>query len=251
MSSLHVYNLGPIESELKLTDAHQQLEDTVTSVLSTGAIAFVIGGSNDQSYPNAMGLVNSLAHCAVSDKSMGVVNLDAHLDVRPLVDGRAHSGSPFRLMLERKEFQEQGYFIEFAAQGNQCSAAHAAFVEEQHKDNATIHWLSSIRRSSISADAFFQQHVLDVFAKRNKTNVFISFDIDSIRACDCPGVSCPSPVGLSAQEAMDIAMLCGSSGTVRVFDVSEFNPRVEDYMTGKLVANIFYHFLIGLCKIQH
>lgn len=38
--------------------------------------------------------------CAVIRFSVGVVNIDAHLDVRPLKDGKVHSGSPFRLLLE-------------------------------------------------------------------------------------------------------------------------------------------------------
>jgi hypothetical protein len=55
-----------------------------------------------------------------------VVNIDAHLDVRPLKDGRAHSGSPFRLMLQDPLWATAGgHFTEFAAQGGQCSAEHA------------------------------------------------------------------------------------------------------------------------------
>lgn len=34
------------------------------------------------------------------NKKIGVINLDQHFDVRPLKDGKAHSGSPFRQMLE-------------------------------------------------------------------------------------------------------------------------------------------------------
>ena len=42
-----------------------------------------------------------------SEKSVkiGVINIDAHFDVRPLLDGKkAHSGSPFRQLLEDGEF---------------------------------------------------------------------------------------------------------------------------------------------------
>ena len=46
--------------------------------LDSGAIPFVIGGGNDQSYANASGLL----HC-VDGQNCTVVNIDAHLDVRP------------------------------------------------------------------------------------------------------------------------------------------------------------------------
>ncbi len=58
-----------------------------------------IGGSNDQSYPNVAALMQSYP-----DKKIGVVNIDSHFDVRPLKEGKAHSGSPFRQMLEDELF---------------------------------------------------------------------------------------------------------------------------------------------------
>ena len=46
--------------------------------IDSGAIPFVIGGGNDQSYANASGLLQ-----CVDGKNCTVVNIDAHLDVRP------------------------------------------------------------------------------------------------------------------------------------------------------------------------
>jgi arginase family enzyme len=48
---------------------------------------------------------------------VGVINIDAHFDVRPLLaDNKAHSGSPFRQLLEDARFDGH-YFLEFASQG--------------------------------------------------------------------------------------------------------------------------------------
>lgn len=60
-----------------------------------------VGGSNDQSYPNVSSLLNVLPN-----QSIAVINLDSHFDVRPLKEGKAHSGSPFRLMLEDPRFSD-------------------------------------------------------------------------------------------------------------------------------------------------
>jgi formiminoglutamase len=43
------------------------------------SVGFVIGGSNDQSYPNARSLMNTY-----SQSRIAVINVDAHFDVRPL-----------------------------------------------------------------------------------------------------------------------------------------------------------------------
>lgn len=78
-----------------------------------------IGGSNDQSYPNAAALLD------IVPQKVGVINIDAHFDVRPLKEGKAHSGSPFRLLLEDPRFLSNGgRFVEFACKGATCSLAH-------------------------------------------------------------------------------------------------------------------------------
>jgi hypothetical protein len=41
---------------------------------------------------------------------------------------------------------EETHFVEFAAQGSQCSAAHAAYVKEK---SGTIIWLSDLKKVSI------------------------------------------------------------------------------------------------------
>jgi formiminoglutamase len=92
---------GNIDEGLALEAAHAQLESRVTDLIAHGRIPFVIGGGNDQSYPNASALLNVVD----GRRSICVINIDAHLDVRPLKEGaRAHSGSPFRQLLEDERF---------------------------------------------------------------------------------------------------------------------------------------------------
>merc|ERR1719411_1638078 len=94
---------------------------------------------------------------------VGVINVDAHLDARPLVDGKAHSGSPFRQLLEHQKYVDDGgMFHEFALQGNQCSSEHVKYVKEK---GTTLTWLSQLRKSDASARNAFQS-VLSSFETR-------------------------------------------------------------------------------------
>ena len=98
---LTVSDGGNIPEDLDLEEAHRLLEERVSELISKGKIPFVVGGGNDQSYPNASALLNNLT----KDQSIVVINIDAHLDVRPLKEGnKAHSGSPFRQLLEDQRF---------------------------------------------------------------------------------------------------------------------------------------------------
>lgn len=205
--------------ECLITSTHQQLYNIVSKT-SKNTIPIILGGSNDQSFTNAKGLLDNYPN-------LDVINIDAHLDVRP---GKGHSGSPFQELLNYHKFV--GEFNEFACQGNQCSAEHAAFAK---KMGTKLHWLSKIKHPKT---------YIDILASRNNP-LFVSFDIDSIRAADCPGVSCPSTRGITAEQALDLCFLSGSCPRVVGIDISEFNPLIENNITPRLVAQMVYHFLLG------
>lgn len=78
---VEVYDSGDISNELELEDAHIRLYEKHKKILNVckNTVLFSIGGSNDQSYPNVRALLE-----AYPEEKIGVINLDAHFDVRPL-----------------------------------------------------------------------------------------------------------------------------------------------------------------------
>ena len=195
----------------------------------------MVGGGNDQSYPNGASLLSNY-------KKVGIINIDAHFDVRPLIDGKTHSGSPFRQLLEDTRF-DGSQFYEFAAQGNQCSNEHAKYLKEKC---SKIVWLKEMNSSSnCSVKSKFQQVLKDL---DSNDSIFVSFDLDSVSSDFAPGVSCPATIGISSQDALDICFLAGSNPKVKLFDLSEFNPLIEDDRTSRLVANMFYYFSMGFTQ---
>ena len=103
----------------------------------------MFGGSNDQSFPNARSLIDTYPNSRVA-----VINIDAHFDVRPLKEGRAHSGSPFRLLLEYEAFNKnKSIFVEFANKGASCSDIHYNFLKDH---GCEVVWLEKdIRRYKV------------------------------------------------------------------------------------------------------
>ncbi|KAG2387053.1 hypothetical protein C9374_002088 [Naegleria lovaniensis] len=237
-SQLKIVDLGDVhlDDESNLEKAHELLEEFVHMALhqlQVGAV-FVLGGGNDQSYPNAKALLRHVGQF----HSVGVVNLDAHLDVRDLKNGKHHSGSPFRRLLETPGFKGQ-HFVEYAAQGSQCSQVHANYVLDK---GGKIYWLSKDLEGSGAMNVFRQVIEKDF---ENTESIFVSFDLDSVSMAYVTGVSCPSPLGLSAQQALDICFYAGTQQKVKLFDLSEYNPTIEEYNTGKMVAAMFVHFCMG------
>jgi formiminoglutamase len=237
LSAISISDAGDIPSDLSHEDAHKALTAKTLEILQAGGVPFVVGGGNDQSYPNASALISHRA-----GQSVGVVNVDAHLDVRPLKDGQAHSGSSFRLLLEDPRFHGK-HFVEFACQGSQCSREHAEYATSRESH---ILWLDHMQEKGNPVMAF--REILGNLAWQCKS-LFVSFDLDSVS--DAPGVSCPAVIGLSARDALSIAELSGRHPAVDLFDLSEYNPIIESEKTGRLATAMFYHFCLGFASRKY
>ncbi len=111
------------------------------------------------------------------------------------------------------------------------------------ENGAQIIWYSEVSRIDAAADAF--RGALGRLAWECES-LFVSFDLDAVRASDAPGVSCPGIMGLRAKEAFEMAFAAGAHPKVDLFDLSEYNPLIEEERTGRLAVGIFYHFCLGV-----
>ena len=218
-----VVDAGDIEEDLQLEEAHRLLEEKHTKLLQGGEATLLValGGSNDQSYPNVSALMNNYP-----GKRIAVVNLDSHFDVRPLKEGKAHSGSPFRLMLEDPRFADTGsIFVEFGAKGATCSNNHYQYLQEK---GCEVIWMEKhIRRHQLSQQSAYRTQAGQLFAdlilkfEQSAEAIFVSFDTDVISSKWMPGVSAPSVIGgLTSEEALEVAQIAGRSEKVRLVDFS-------------------------------
>ena len=60
------------------------------------------------------------------------------------------------------------------------------------------------------------------------------------------GVSTKCLQGLSTEEIIEILKIAGfSSQKLVAVEISDYNPFIEDWTTGRLVATMFYYFALG------
>lgn len=75
--------------------------------------------------------------------------------------------------------------------------------------------------------------------------IALSISLEAIE--DVLGVSNRCKNGLSTEEITEIVKLAGFySQKLVAIDISDYNPFIEDWSTGRLVASIFYWFALGL-----
>ncbi len=228
---LPIFDAGNVKSSLKLEEALKLLQEAVAEILKAGRIPVVLGGSNDLSYADFHACHDVFGRC-------GAINIDSHLDVRDYSRG-INSGTPYRMLLDEKILRGKD-FVEYGTQDFSNSREHLAFI----KDNgATIFSLADIH--SRSGPVPFEE-VYNV-AGESSSHVYVSFDMDAVRSPDAPGVSAPTPTGLSAEELLACSFSAGAETRTAMIDICEVNPTFDiDGRTAKLAAMVAANFIAGV-----
>lgn len=230
-NDLAVVDIGNINVEgLSLEEIHHNQHQVVMALLKSGMFPIVLGGGHDCVWPT----INAYESVGVS---YGVMNIDAHADVRPLIDGhKAHSGSPFRQMLEvDSSCRAEGAFVEYGLQHYAVAKAHVDYVRSRH---AHVFMLEDARQPGAWTQA------MDKLGSAKR--VHISLDMDGFASAFAPGVSAPSPDGFYPSE-IGPRLRESARTTMNSFDVVEVCPPLDtDNRTAKLGASMIMHVLAGI-----
>lgn len=218
---------GPLE------ESQVRLGEVIGGVLQNQAVPIVLGGGHETAFGQFLGFAEAGLDCAV-------INIDAHLDVRPYPLG-GHSGSPFRQAMEHaRRPVRDGRYVVIGAQRQSVARIHAAFMK---RHNQPIHWLNP-RRPEEAID------ILGAEMRRLREGgaaILLTIDADAFRQADVPGVSAPGPLGLPGWLGPEIAQLAGAEPGVRSLSVVEVNPTLDrDDQTARWAALVVRQFLVGL-----
>jgi formiminoglutamase len=224
-AGLRLVDLGDIRPGATLEQTHDALHAAVRHCLRQGLKVVVLGGGNDISYPDCSAL-------AAEVPSVLAFNIDRHLDVR--ADPVRNSGTPYRQLLEEGCIQS-GAFHEVGINSFANSLAYRRYVEAL---GVGVHYLAELRERGVGATV---QGIVDASAA---AGIFFGFDMDVVAAAEAPGVSDPSPMGLTAKEVCEIADVAARDPRTRVVEISELNPVYDrDGITAKLAANLIMRAL--------
>jgi formiminoglutamase len=237
LAALHLLDMGNVRLAGDLEATQEALAEVIATILTVGAVPIVLGGGHETAYGHYLGYVRA-------GRDVAIINLDAHLDVRPLLSEGGHSGSPFRQALEHPTHPLRGdRYVCLGAQTFAASREHRAYVQDK---GGVIRWAS---RGSI-------RHVLNAIlrheCKRLSADgcaIYVTLDSDVVQQADVPGVSAPNPLGLSGRTVVAAAQAAGASPVVSSFDLVEINPSLDhDGQSARWAALAIWHFLLGLAR---
>lgn len=222
-----IHDIGDVDISGNLADDQQKLGNIVESVLASNQLPIIIGGGHETSFGHVLGY-HQLR------QMISILNWDAHPDVRPLKNGLAHSGSPFRQALDLG----RGTVIDYTVAG----------LQPQHVAREHLEYLNARKSAWFWADDIDTVAIQGIFQGITKSTM-VSIDMDVVGQAYAPGVSAPTAGGITDRELFEIAYQAGKNKHVRSFDLVEVNPSFDTEMqTVRLAAVALWWFTVGLSK---
>ena len=217
--------------------AHEATQAAAREVLAAGHVPVALGGDHSLTFPLVM------AHRGTPGergprRRVGVINLDAHLDVRDVVGGVLNSGQSFGRLLE-SGFVPGENLVEVGLR-DFANAAH--YAEKARKAGATL----------IGADEWLDQglaaidRAIDV-ASRGTDGVYLSVDVDVLDQAHAPGVSAPTPGGVDTATLYAAIRRIAERAPLIGADFMEAAPPLDrDNLTTRAAAYGVGHLLADL-----
>jgi formimidoylglutamase len=235
LEGLALADLGDVLPQGSLEATHEALEAVVAAQLRSGRVVVFLGGGHDLAYATQSAVFGACqGHGAV-------VNVDTHLDVRPLKDGRIiTSGTPFRRLVERF--------------GPRVSPLIALGVQPQHNARAHREWLRARGGRDVSLSELREApgvtaRMASIWNSAVAGSDFatLSLDLDVAAADAAPGTSAPPADGLAPSDLAAICRLAGRHPGTRLLDLVELSPpHDENGKTARLAALCAWSFLAGI-----
>lgn len=219
----------------KLEEAQDLFKKHLEQLFKEESFPFAIGGGHEIAFPHYQALAST--H---KGASLGIINLDAHLDIRAPLDGKlSTSGSSF-------------YQIH-----QECSKERLPFhylcLGAQRFGNTVDLWkrLKEFKGEAILAEEIAwnfaeAEHRLNSFIQKCDV-LYLTICLDVFSPAYAPGVSAPSPLGIAPLEALRLLRCIIRSGKLITFNIAELNPSYDiDDKTAKLAAMLTIEILTSL-----
>ena len=222
-----------IDGALELTQAHYT--QRVTDIIQKGSLAIGLGGGHAIAYASYLGLWNALNKNMLSPPEtkaprIGIINFDAHLDLRQAPTGT--SGTPFRQIAEHNLAHEQTFH--YCAIGiSQFSNTAALFDRADRLGVTVISDDDCIRLPWTDIEQQLERFINSVDV------IYLTIDMDGFAASIVPGVSAPAAKGISLDFAERCIEYIFASGVVKIMDIAEINPTYDiDGRSSKVAARL-------------
>jgi len=243
-----LYDAGNIEVDAQavgdtLALAQKRYAKTVSQALNAQRFVLGLGGGHEIAWGSYQGCRQHLDYQGLKSANIGILNFDAHLDLRaPPPDSQwvGSSGTPFHQVSDN--CQTRNVDFKYGCLGISQSSNTKALFEYalQHK----VKYLLD--------DQCIEGHESETFIGdfiENIDTLYVTICLDALPAHIAPGVSAPAALGIAPRFIINslrqIKTACHTYNVPWLMaDIAELNPKYDlDNRTARIAARIAYEII--------
>lgn len=214
-----VVDIGTLSvCDQQLEQAQLALSETVQHCQRSGKRTLVLGGGHETAFAHGLGVYE-----AWPDSRVGIINFDAHLDLR--ASPQATSGTPFRQLANYCRQHHRPF--SYLCVGASLAANTQALLAQAQRMGVNIIWDTECQPMRLDTVA----RQITAFASQCDV-LYLTLDLDVLPAWQMPGVSAPAAYGVPVETLLALTgELCCHPG-LRAVDLVEYNPQYDPLMHG-------------------
>ncbi|MFD1217079.1 formimidoylglutamase [Microbulbifer celer] len=234
-----LYDAGNVRVEKDdLESGQAMLGARITDLMTAGHFPLVLGGGHEIAYGSYQGIARWMRE-QHRDKTLGIINFDAHLDIR-LPAPRGSSGTPFFQIAEQCDLN--GRPFNYLCVGAAATANTPALYQRAEELGAQVISDREIVPWRIER---VQRQIADFIDKVDF--VYLTIDLDVFPAAIMPAVSAPAGRGVGFELFEPLLDTVLESRKVCLADLAEFNPYfdIEDHAS-RTAARVVFQIANGI-----
>ncbi|MGP4070934.1 formimidoylglutamase [Piscibacillus sp. B03] len=189
----------------------------------------LLGGDHSVSFPSIKALHETKG-------TVGVIQFDAHHDLRNLEDGGPTNGTPFRRSIENNVLKGE-HIVQIGIRDFMNAKAYADYAVKQgvkvYTMQDVIHGqITSIVRESIN------------YLKKKVDYIYLSVDMDVLDQAYAPGCPAIGPGGMASHTLLTAIEEAAKHPMVKGMDIVEIDPTLDiRNMTSRVASHVLFNFL--------
>lgn len=191
----------------------------------------VLGGDHGVSYPSIRAFQEMFG-------TVGVIQWDAHHDVRNLEDGGRTNGTPFRSLIEGG-YLEGEHLVQVGIRDFANARRYHDYTKEK---GISVYTMADIELDGIVS---IINKEIDRLSKLVDT-IYLSVDMDVVDQAFAPGCPAIGPGGITSRELLASITAAASHEKVKAMDIVEIDPS-KDFrdLTSRLAGAAMLRFMYG------
>ncbi|CAN7175214.1 formimidoylglutamase [Rossellomorea sp. LjRoot5] len=216
-----------------IEESHQRIYESTKAVTETNAAPFTIILGGDHSITTS-----TIKAIKEMKGTVGIIQFDAHHDLRNTEDGGPMNGTPFRRLIEGGHIQGE-HLIQIGIR-NYANAK--AYHDYAIKQGVTVYTMKDVRQQNMTK--LIQESLAQLDSQVD--TIYLSVDMDVLDQAYAPGCPAIGPGGMHPDTLTEAIQTALQHPKVHIMDIVEIDPTLDiRNMTSRVAALIIMETLVN------